>query len=98
VLATVMERRAIFCDERLLSFAWAPWRSEGWFDLHVETLPGFRRQGLARRAVAALINFERTEGRTPVWGATDEITLALGRSLAFVDCGQTLWRAGRKSP
>ena len=96
VLATVLERRAIFCDERLVSFAWAPWRSAGWFDLHVETLPEFRRKGLARGVVSAVIDFERTEGRAPVWSAADEVTLAFGAALGFVDCGQRLWRARMK--
>ena len=98
-LANAMERRAVFClqvDERPVSFAWAPLKSEAWFDVWVETLPEFRRRGLGRRVAAAVIRHERSEGRSPVWCASDEASLALGRALGFVEFAQTLWRATKR--
>lgn len=100
-LATAMERRAVFCalvDGQPVSFAWAPLRSERWFDLWVETMPVFRRQGLGRAVASAVIHHEHSEGRAPVWGApaSNAAALALGRSLGFVDCAQTLWRATKR--
>ena len=89
-LAVAMERRAVFCDEQLTCFAWAPWRSERWFDLHVEPLAN------SEAVLWALIHHERKEAREPVWSATDEATFAFARSLGFVDSGQTIWRARKK--
>jgi ribosomal protein S18 acetylase RimI-like enzyme len=100
-LAIAMERRAVFfeaVDEQPVAFAWAPLKSEHWFDLHVETMPAFRRRGLGRNVVRAVIAHERNEGRSPVWGAAASNTaaVALGRSLGFTDCGQMLWRATKR--
>lgn len=98
-LANALERRVVFCalvDGRPVSFAWAPLRSEAWFDVQVHTLPAFRRQDLGRRVASALLRHERSEGRSPVWGASGEASLALGRALGFVESGQTLWRATKR--
>jgi GNAT superfamily N-acetyltransferase len=95
-LANVMERRAVFCaqvDGQPVCFAWAPLRSEGWFDVWVQTLPEFRRRGLGQRVASALMQHERTEGRSPVWCAADSESLGLGESLGFVEFTQSLWRA-----
>ena len=95
-LANVMERRAVFCaqvDGQPVSFAWAPLRSEGWFDVWVQTLPEFRRRGLGQRVASALLRSERSEGRSPVWCAADSESLGLGESLGFVDFTQSLWSA-----
>lgn len=100
-VAVAMERRAVFfeaVDGRPAALAWAPLKSERWFDLHVETLPAFQRRGLARSVVQAVVAHERHEGRSPVWGApaSNVAAVALGRSLGFVDCGQILWRATKR--
>jgi GNAT superfamily N-acetyltransferase len=99
LLANVMERRAVFCaevDGQPVSFAWAPLRSEGWFDIWVQTLPEFRRRGLGQRVASALMHFERAEGRSPVWCAAHSVSLGLGESLGFVEFTQSLWRASRR--
>ncbi len=67
------------------SFAYAYWRTEGWFDVSIDTLEAFRRRGLARVAVSELIRRERAEGREPVWGAMESnaASLQLAASLGF---------------
>ena len=100
-LAVAMERRAVFFEavgDQPVAFAFAPLKSERWFDLHVETMPAFRRRGLARSVVRAVIAHERSEGRSPVWAAaaSNAAAVGLGRALGFVDCGQMLWRATKR--
>ena len=56
-------------DDAPVAFAYAPWRSPGWFDTSVDTLPGARQLGLGTLVAAALIRDERAHGREPVWGA-----------------------------
>lgn len=54
------------------SFAYAPWRSESWFDVSVDTLQAFRQLGLATVVAAAMIRGERALGREPVWGSDEQ--------------------------
>ncbi|HEY1558575.1 MAG TPA: GNAT family N-acetyltransferase [Kofleriaceae bacterium] len=83
---------AAWLDGRPASFAYAPWRSERWFDVSVDTLAGARQLGLATIVAAAMIRDERAHGREPVWGADEgnAPSLALARRLGF-DPSDELW-------
>lgn len=73
-------------DERPVAFAYAPWRSERWFDISVDVDPSARQLGLGTLVATALILDERTRGREPVWAADEEnrASLALAAKLGFV--------------
>lgn len=77
---------AVWVDGVPVSFAYAPWRTERWFDIGVDTAPGARQLGLATRAAAAMIRAERAAGREPVWGAAESnlASLRLAARLGFV--------------
>jgi hypothetical protein len=81
-------------DDAPVSFAYAPWRSRRWFDVSVDTAPGFRQLGLATRVAAALVRAERAAGREPVWGAVEsnDASLRLAARLGFVEI-DALWVA-----
>lgn len=68
-----------------VSFAHANWRSPRWFDVSVETLPGFRQLGLGELVARALILDETAAGRAPVWGALEDnhASLRLAARLGF---------------
>ena len=88
---------AAWLDGEPASFAYAPWRSEKWFDVSVDTLPDARQLGLATIVAAAMIRDERTHDREPVWGADagNAPSLRLARRLGF-DPVDELWvAAGR---
>ena len=81
-----------FVDGQPVSFASAPWRTERWFDVSVDTAPGARQLGLATRVAAAMIRAGRADGREPVWGAAESnlASLRLGARLGFV-ASDALW-------
>jgi GNAT superfamily N-acetyltransferase len=87
-LADARGRRTIwtaYLEGAPVAFAYAPWRSAGWFDVSIDTLPSARQLGLGRLVAAAMIRDERALGREPVWGA-DEGNVAsqrLAHSLGF---------------
>jgi hypothetical protein len=85
---------AAFVEGVAVSFAFAPWRTERWFDVSVDTAPGARQLGLATRVAAAMIHGERAAGREPVWGAAESnrASLALARRLGFTEV-DALWVA-----
>jgi len=76
---------AVRVDGAPVSFAYAPWRTERWFDVSVDTAPGARQLGLATRVAAAMIRAERAAGREPVWGAAEHnaASLRLAARLGF---------------
>lgn len=75
-----------------VSFAYAPWRSAGWFDVSVDVLPGARQLGLGTIVAAAMIRSERALGREPVWGADEHnaASLRLAKRLGFTAVDE-LW-------
>ena len=83
-------------DGAPVSFAYAPWRSAGFFDVSVDTLPDARQLGLAAIVAAAMIRDERAggHGREPVWGADEAnvASLRLARRLGFEPVDE-LWVA-----
>lgn len=78
---------AVRVDGLPVSFAYAPWRTERWFDVAVDTAPGARQLGLATHAAAAMIRAESAGGREPVWGAAESnlASLRLAARLGFVE-------------
>jgi hypothetical protein len=85
---------AVWVDAAPQSFAYALWRSPGWFDITIETLPGYRQLGLGTLAVTAMIHAERAAGREPVWAADEDnvASLALARRLGFTPSDE-IWVA-----
>ena len=69
-----------------VAFCYAALETESLWDVSVETLPEFRRQGLAEACFLAIEEAERARGRTAIWGAHDDnhASLALARRLGFV--------------
>lgn len=74
-------------DGQPVSFAYAAWTTEGFFEVSVDTSEAFRRRGLARAAVSALIRRHSASGRRAVWGAVDSNpgSHEFARSLGFVE-------------
>ncbi len=87
---------AVWVDDAPQSFAYALWRSAGWFDITIETLPGYRQLGLGTIAVTAMIRAERAAGREPVWAADEHnaASLALARRLGFTPSDEVWVAAG----
>ena len=88
---------AVWVDGAPQSFAYALWRSPGWFDITIETLAGYRQLGLGTIAVTAMIRAERAAGREPVWAANEDNTasLALARRLGFTPIDE-IWVAAAR--
>lgn len=85
---------AAYLDGDPVSFAYAPWRSERWFDVSVDTLTAARQLGLATVTASAMIRHERALGREPVWGADESNTasLQLAKRLGFTPIDE-IWVA-----
>ncbi len=87
-------------EDRAVSFAYAPWLTERWFDLSVDTLEAYRRRGLAVACVEALVARIRATGREPVWGALadNEASLGLAGRLGFAPVAETAIFRRRAAP
>lgn len=93
------ERTSMRRNDRAVAFAYASYRCSpdggrpGYFDIAVDTCAGFRQQGHALKACAAMIAAERSATCLPVWGADAEnlASLATARSLGFAECGEDIW-------
>ncbi len=71
---------------RPVSFCYAAARTEGLWDISIDTLEEFRRQGHAARCVAFTVEHMRAKGKQPVWGAEEwnRASLRLAARLGFV--------------
>jgi len=69
-----------------VAFCCASAITETLWDIGIDTLDGYRRRGLARKAAHLLIATLGAAGKSPVWGSEDgnEPSLALARTLGFV--------------
>ena len=69
-----------------VSFCYAAFTSERWWDVSVETLEPFRRRGLAAACFLALAEHMTELGLGPVWGAMldNPASLGLAARLGFV--------------
>lgn len=69
-----------------VAFCCASAVTETLWDIGIDTLDGYRRRGLARKAAQLLMATMGARGQWPVWGSEDgnEPSLALARKLGFV--------------
>lgn len=76
---------AAFVDHRPVAFCYPAWETEALWDASVDTLPGYRRRGLAAACASFAIDHMRRHGKEPVWGALadNEASLALAAKLGF---------------
>ena len=74
-----------FIVGKAVSFAYAGSMTETLADISIDTLAEYRRSGIGRAIVSALIDGIVAGGRAPVWGATvdNAASLALAASLGF---------------
>jgi hypothetical protein len=68
---------------RPVAFCHAAYRTESWFDLSIDTLEEFRRQGFATSAAAHLIHHMLAQGKRPVWGALDADTASMAMAKKY---------------
>ncbi len=73
-----------------VAFCYAPWTTERWFDISVETLESYRGRGLGTAVASALITRMEATGRRPVWGAVESnaASRALAARLGFSPAGE----------
>ncbi|MES1245939.1 MAG: GNAT family N-acetyltransferase [Acidobacteriota bacterium] len=67
-----------FADGIPASICYSCWETESLWDISIETVPEFRRRGLAEACTAFLIRTMRGRGKEPVWGAEDSNRPSLG--------------------
>jgi predicted GNAT family acetyltransferase len=86
---------AAWVEGKPVSFAYASWRSRQWFDVSVDTVPGYRQLGLATMVAQALIQDEAGDGRAPVWGALmgNHASVRLAQRLGFEQVDR-IWVVG----
>lgn len=77
---------AAFIDGRPVSFCYAGSRTESLWDISIDTLEGYRRQGHAARCVAFMVEHMERGRRRPVWNAeaSNAASLGLAARLGFV--------------
>jgi len=76
---------AAFAGEQPAAFCYAGSVTERWWDISVDTLEPFRRQGFAAQCVAHVVQHMTEQGRMPVWGALESNTASarLATKLGF---------------
>jgi len=76
---------AAFAGEQPAAFCYAGSVTERWWDISIDTLEPFRRQGYAAQCVAHVVQHMETKGRMPVWGAMQSNTASarLAAKLGF---------------
>ena len=77
---------AAFAGERPAAFCYAGAVTESLWDVSIDTLAPFRRQGYAARCAAFVIEHMRAVGREPVWGSltSNVASVRLAAKLGFV--------------
>ena len=75
-----------FAEGRPVSFCYPASVTERWWDISIDTLEPFRRQGHAGRAVSCCVRLMERTGRRPVWGAvaSNPASARLAEKLGFV--------------
>jgi RimJ/RimL family protein N-acetyltransferase len=87
-----VQHQAVVCawvDDRPVAFAYAPWCTERWFDISIDTLESYRHRGFATACARALIERHSQAGRQPVWGAVESnvASRTLAARLGFQPAG-----------
>ena len=77
---------AAFSEGRPVAFCYPASVTERWWDISIDTLEPYRRQGYAGRAVACCVRHMSEQGREPVWGAvaSNAASAGLAVKLGFV--------------
>ena len=77
---------AAFAGARPAAFCYASAVTEGLWDVSIDTLEPFRRQGYGLRCAAYVIEHMRVAGKEPVWGAmvSNVASARLAAKLGFV--------------
>ncbi len=77
---------AAFVEEEPVSFCYASALTESLWDVAIDTLSEYRRQGYAARCAAYMIRHMQAQGKRPVWGAVEEnpASWRLAHKLGFV--------------
>jgi GNAT superfamily N-acetyltransferase len=68
---------AAFAGDQPVAFCYAGSVTERWWDVSIDTLEGYRRQGYAARCVAYCIQEMARHGIGPVWGAFQSNTASM---------------------
>jgi RimJ/RimL family protein N-acetyltransferase len=73
-------------DGAPVSFCYAGSVTETWWDVAIDTLPGYRRKGHAARVASFMIRHMTVKQLKPVWGALEQnpASWRLARRLGFV--------------
>lgn len=81
---------ASLAGQGIASIASAFVQTEGYFDVSIDTVPAFRREGFGAACAAALIRVQAERGKAPVWMVREKNkpSLALSKRLGFVDVGR----------
>lgn len=76
---------AVIADGRAGAFCYPGAITETLWDVSIDTLPRYRRRGLAMRAFLRMFDHLRPHGLLPVWGSLDDnrASLQLARKLGF---------------
>jgi GNAT superfamily N-acetyltransferase len=77
---------AALADGRPVSFCYVADETEGLWDISIDTLEPYRRQGYAARCVSYMVDEMRWRGKEPVWAAeeTNLPSMRLAAKLGFV--------------
>jgi GNAT superfamily N-acetyltransferase len=83
---------AASADGRPVSFCYAADETEGLWDISIDTLEPYRRQGYAARCVSYMIDEMWRRGKEPVWAAeeTNLPSMHLAAKLGFVPVDELL--------
>lgn len=76
---------AAFVDNVPVSFCYPCWMTESLWDVSIDTLPLYRRRGLAPHVVRFMVAHQGKDGREPVWGALESngVSIRLAERLGF---------------
>jgi GNAT superfamily N-acetyltransferase len=83
---------AALADGRPVSFCYAADETEGLWDISIDTLEPYRRQGYAARCVSCMVDEMRRRGKEPVWAAEESNlpSIRLAAKLGFVPVDELL--------
>jgi GNAT superfamily N-acetyltransferase len=83
---------AALADGRPVSFCYAADETEGLWDISIDTLEPYRRQGYAARCVSYMVDEMRRRGKEPVWAAEESNlpSIRLAAKLGFVPVDELL--------
>ena len=77
---------ATFVGPQPVAFCYAGSITETWWDVSIDTLPAYRRQGYAAQCAAFMIRLMQARGQQPVWAAAEDnpASWRLAQKLGFV--------------